>query len=65
MRPIMVIGLAVLLAGTTACGAKVEQAKAKPASVDSTELARRAQRLTASLADADSDAAPDAPQKGK
>ena len=52
-----VIGLAVLLAGTAACGAKSEQARAKPAPIDTAELARRVQRLTASFADADSDAA--------
>ena len=61
MRRTIVIGLAGLLAGITACGTKVEPAKTKTVSIDSTELAQRAQRLTASLADADSDAAPDAP----
>ena len=61
MHRTVVLGLAVLLlAGTTACGAKTEQARAKPAPIDTAELARREQRLTASLADADSDAAPDA-----
>ena len=61
MRRIMVIGLAVLLAGTTACGPNSKQATAKAAPVDSSELTRRAQRLVASLAAVDSDAAPDAP----